>query len=88
LTPVPHTGDPDDPHDRTAGRTCAPALTSLLHAADRIFVQTDVERDAMLGCASHRKRSSCKGWAWSRRSVTAVTATEHGLDGASAAARS
>src|SRR5439155_21366841 len=34
---------------RTRRAYLAPALASLLRAADRVFVQTDVERDAVLG---------------------------------------
>jgi glycosyltransferase involved in cell wall biosynthesis len=49
VTPFLHLGDPDDPHDRTRRAYLSPALTTVLRAADRIFVQTDVERDALLG---------------------------------------
>lgn len=50
LTPFLHTGDPNDARDRTRRSYLAPALTSFLHAADRIFVQTEVERQAVLDC--------------------------------------
>jgi glycosyltransferase involved in cell wall biosynthesis len=49
LTPFLHLGDPDDPRDRTRRGYTRPALRGLLLAADRVFVQTDVERDALLG---------------------------------------
>jgi glycosyltransferase involved in cell wall biosynthesis len=48
LTPFLHLGDPDDPHDRTRRAYTAPGLRSLLHEADRVFVQTPSERDAVL----------------------------------------
>src|SRR5438132_1398950 len=41
-------GDPDDPHDRTRRAYLQPALVAMLHAADRVFVQTEVERSALL----------------------------------------
>src|SRR5579883_1672820 len=43
LTPFLHLGDPDDPADRTRRAYTRPALLALLHSADRVFVQTDVE---------------------------------------------
>jgi len=49
ITPFLHLGDPDDPRDRSRRAYLSPALSSVLRAADRIFVQTDVERDALLG---------------------------------------
>src|SRR5437660_341282 len=49
LTPFLHLGDPDDPGDGTRRVYLSPALMSLVQAADRVFVQTDVERDALLG---------------------------------------
>lgn len=48
LTPFLHLGDPDDPHDRTRRVYLSPALLSLVDAADAVFVQTDVEREALL----------------------------------------
>ena len=44
LTPFVHTGDPDDPHDRTRRGYTRPALLDLARAADRLFVQTEGER--------------------------------------------
>lgn len=43
LTPFLHLGDPDDPHDRTRRAYTTPALLSLIHAADAVFVQTPSE---------------------------------------------
>jgi glycosyltransferase involved in cell wall biosynthesis len=48
VTPFLHLGNLDDPHDRTRRAYLSRGLVSLLHAADRIFVQTGVERDALL----------------------------------------
>jgi glycosyltransferase involved in cell wall biosynthesis len=46
LTPFLHLGDPDDPHDRTRRQYTRPHLLWLLRQADRVFVQTRLERDA------------------------------------------
>jgi glycosyltransferase involved in cell wall biosynthesis len=48
LTPFLHLGDPEDPGDRTRRAYLHPALLALIHAADRIFVQTELERAALL----------------------------------------
>lgn len=48
VTPFLHLGDPDDPRDSTRRAYTSPALLSLLRAADRVFVQTEGERDALL----------------------------------------
>jgi glycosyltransferase involved in cell wall biosynthesis len=43
LTPFLHLGDPENPHDRTRMNYTTPALLSLVRAADRVFVQTQLE---------------------------------------------
>ncbi|HVS37905.1 MAG TPA: glycosyltransferase family 4 protein, partial [Gemmataceae bacterium] len=48
LTPFLHIGDPDDPHDRTRRQYTQPALLDLARSADRIFVQTEGERQVLL----------------------------------------
>jgi glycosyltransferase involved in cell wall biosynthesis len=48
LTPFVHTGDPDDPADRTRRGYTRPALTAIARSADRLFVQTPGERDVLL----------------------------------------
>jgi glycosyltransferase involved in cell wall biosynthesis len=48
LTPFLHLGDPDQPRDRTRRGYTTPALLSLVHAADRVFVQTELERDFLI----------------------------------------
>ncbi len=48
VTPFLHLGDPADPHDRTRRAYLSPALLQLLTQADRVIVQTSVERDALL----------------------------------------
>jgi glycosyltransferase involved in cell wall biosynthesis len=48
LTPFLHLGDIDDPTNRTRRSYLQPALAYLLRQADRIFVQTELERDALL----------------------------------------
>ncbi len=48
LTPFLHLGDPDDPHDRTRRAYTSPALLSLARDADRLLVQTEGERQALL----------------------------------------
>jgi glycosyltransferase involved in cell wall biosynthesis len=47
LTPFLHLGDPEDPADRTRHTYTAPALLSLAHAADAVFVQTRAEGAAL-----------------------------------------
>jgi glycosyltransferase involved in cell wall biosynthesis len=47
LTPFLHLGDPSDPHDRTRKQYTRPHLRWLLRQADRVFVQTRAERDAV-----------------------------------------
>lgn len=48
LTPFLHLGDPADPRDPVRRAYTAPALLSLIRAADRVLVQTPSERDALL----------------------------------------
>lgn len=48
VTPFLHLGDPDDPNDHVRRAYTSPALLSLLRAADRVFVQTEGERSALL----------------------------------------
>lgn len=48
VTPFLHTGDPDAPRDRTRGAYTRPALMALARAADRVFAQTEGERDALI----------------------------------------
>jgi glycosyltransferase involved in cell wall biosynthesis len=48
LTPFLHLGDPADPRDRTRRQYAAPHLRWLLRQADRVFVQTRLERDAVV----------------------------------------
>jgi glycosyltransferase involved in cell wall biosynthesis len=43
VTPFLHLGDPDNPRDATRRSYTRPALAELLHAADRVFVQTASE---------------------------------------------
>jgi glycosyltransferase involved in cell wall biosynthesis len=47
LTPFLHLGDVQDVHNRTRRDYLSPALAYLLRAADRIFVQTQLERAAV-----------------------------------------
>lgn len=48
LTPFMHLGDPENANDRTRKGYTSPALLSLIRAADRVFVQTDLERQELL----------------------------------------
>jgi glycosyltransferase involved in cell wall biosynthesis len=48
LTPFLHLGDPADPGDRTRRQYTAGPFRWLLRAADRVFVQTTGEYDAVL----------------------------------------
>jgi glycosyltransferase involved in cell wall biosynthesis len=47
VTPFLHLGDPEDPRDATRRAYTSPAFLYLLRAADRIFVQTDPEYEAL-----------------------------------------
>lgn len=49
LTPFLHLGDPSDPRDRTRRAYLSAPFRYLLRSADRIFVQTEMERQALLG---------------------------------------
>jgi glycosyltransferase involved in cell wall biosynthesis len=49
LTPFLHLGDPADPADRTRRAYLQPALLDVARSADRVFVQTEGERQALLG---------------------------------------
>jgi glycosyltransferase involved in cell wall biosynthesis len=48
VTPFVHGGDPDDCRDETRRGYTSPALLSLLHSADAIFVQTPSEREILI----------------------------------------
>jgi glycosyltransferase involved in cell wall biosynthesis len=48
LTPFLHLGAPEDPSDRTRRIYLSPAMMSLARAADRVFVQTEIEREALI----------------------------------------
>ncbi len=48
LTPFVHTGDPLDPHDAMRRGYTRPHLLALARRAQRILVQTEVERDCLL----------------------------------------
>jgi len=48
LTPFLHLGDPENPRDSARRAYTTPALLSLVHAADRVFVQTPGERQELL----------------------------------------
>src|SRR5262249_39937609 len=48
VTPFLHLGDPKDPADPVRRAYTSPALLHLLRAADRVFVQTESERAALL----------------------------------------
>jgi glycosyltransferase involved in cell wall biosynthesis len=70
LTPFLHLGDPDDPHDRTRRAYTSPALLSLAHSADRLFVQTEGERQAFLERGIAAERLILQGMGLDRESCT------------------
>ncbi|HLW65265.1 MAG TPA: glycosyltransferase family 4 protein [Gemmataceae bacterium] len=61
LTPFLHLGDPDNASDRTRRSYTSPAFASLLRSADRIFVQTPSERDAVLALGVPETRIILQG---------------------------
>jgi glycosyltransferase involved in cell wall biosynthesis len=70
LTPFVHTGDPDDPHDRTRRSYTQPALLELARAAARLFVQTEGERDVLAACGLPAERLVMQGMGLDRASCT------------------
>ena len=48
ITPFVHTGDPDDPDDRTRRAYTTPALLGIAKQAECVFVQTEGERQELL----------------------------------------
>jgi glycosyltransferase involved in cell wall biosynthesis len=61
LTPFLHLGDPDDPHDRTRRAYLQPALLDIARSADRLFVQTEGERQALLAHGFAEERIILQG---------------------------
>jgi glycosyltransferase involved in cell wall biosynthesis len=61
LTPFLHLGDPDDPRDPTRRAFLQPALVRLARSADRLFVQTEGERRALLDLGISPERLVLQG---------------------------
>jgi glycosyltransferase involved in cell wall biosynthesis len=61
LTPFLHLGDPDNPNDPTRRAYMQPALLELARSADRLFVQTEGERDELLRRGLPAKRIVLQG---------------------------
>jgi glycosyltransferase involved in cell wall biosynthesis len=61
VTPFLHTGDPDDPRDRTLRGYLRPELLAVLRAADRVLVQTGIERDALTAAGIEPNRLIVQG---------------------------
>jgi glycosyltransferase involved in cell wall biosynthesis len=61
LTPFLHLGDPRQPDNRTRRAYLSPAMRYLLEAADAIFVQTELERQALLGIGLPPERLILQG---------------------------
>ncbi|HMP04342.1 MAG TPA: glycosyltransferase family 4 protein [Gemmatales bacterium] len=61
LTPFLHLGDPTRTDDRTRAAYLSPALRQLLSSADRIFVQTMLERQAVLDLGLPPERMVLQG---------------------------
>jgi glycosyltransferase involved in cell wall biosynthesis len=70
LTPFLHLGDPDDPADRTRREYTQPALMELARSADRIFVQTEGERLALIEHGLSPARLILQGMGLDRESCT------------------
>ncbi|HWG45970.1 MAG TPA: glycosyltransferase family 4 protein [Gemmataceae bacterium] len=70
LTPFLHLGDPADPRDCTRRAYTSPALLSLAHSADRLFVQTEGERQALLDHGISGERLILQGMGLDRESCT------------------
>ena len=61
LTPFLHLGDPTQADDRTRAAYLSPPLVYLLRQADRIFVQTELERQAVLSQGVKEERVILQG---------------------------
>ena len=61
LTSFLHIGDPEDPRDRTRRQYTRPHLRWLLRQADRVFVQTRLERDAVINLGVPDERAILQG---------------------------
>ena len=61
LTPFLHLGDPSNDLDRTRKAYLSRPLRYLLQQADRIFVQTELERQAVLGQGIPEERIVLQG---------------------------
>lgn len=61
LTPFLHLGDPEAANDRTRRQYTAPHLRWLLHQADRVLVQTQLERDALIELGVRPERIVLQG---------------------------
>jgi glycosyltransferase involved in cell wall biosynthesis len=70
VTPFLHLGDPDDPRDRTRRAYLSPAFQWLLRQSQRIFVQTNVEREALLRLNFPEKQLVLQGLGVDRETCT------------------
>jgi glycosyltransferase involved in cell wall biosynthesis len=61
LTPFVHTGDPDNPRDRTRRGYTREAFVGLARDADRVFVQTEGERQVLQACGVAADRFVMQG---------------------------
>ena len=61
LTPFLHLGDSTDSHDRTRAQYTKPHLRWLLKQADRVFVQTRSEREAVMSLGVSAERIVLQG---------------------------
>jgi glycosyltransferase involved in cell wall biosynthesis len=61
LTPFLHLGDPTDPRDRTRRQYTSAPLRWLLRQADRVFVQTPSEAQAVIGLGVPSERVVLQG---------------------------
>jgi glycosyltransferase involved in cell wall biosynthesis len=61
LTPFLHLGDPDDPRDHTRRTFTHPSLLDLARSADRLFVQTDGERQTFASLDVSRSQLILQG---------------------------
>jgi glycosyltransferase involved in cell wall biosynthesis len=70
LTPFLHLGDPANPRDPTRRAYTSAPLRSLLRSADLVFVQTDSERQAVLGQGVPEGKVRLQGLGVSREECT------------------
>jgi glycosyltransferase involved in cell wall biosynthesis len=70
LTPFLHLGDPTDPKDRVRRAYTSPCMLRLVRAAERVFVQTELEHAALLARGMPARKLTLLGMGVHPKEVT------------------